>query len=308
MASPTKITRPVIRVGGYAPPESVHSGALDHFADYVDRESNGEVDVAIRYNVLDGGGKATDLFDLLESGELTWMYYSSSYLGSKVPALNALEIPFLFGSLSDAHAALDGPFGGELADHVRKLAGYDVLGFWDNGFRHLTNRVRPIEHPRDAAGMRIRLQPNHIHEALARAWGMEPVAAELSAGIAMIKAGEVDAQENPLGNTFAYGVSHEHITLSAHLYGARGLFANSHEMAGLAPDVRSLVETGAREAINFQRSAAVEYERELRARFESEGRAVFEPDEAARAAFSDAANDVIERARAEIDPQLLELL
>ena len=302
------LSETMIRVGGYAPRDSVHSRAIDHFADFVDSETNGEIQVELLYNVMDGGGKTTDLFDKVRSGDLTWCYYSSSYLGETVPALNALEIPFLFDSLDDAHAALDGEFGATLGREVLDQAGFEVLGFWDNGFRHLTNAERPLDRPDDCAGLSIRLQPNHIHEALTRAWGMRPVTAELSAGIAMITAGEVDAQENPLGNTFAYGVPHQFITLSAHLYGARGLFANPKEMAALGPELADIVRGGARSAIGFQRGAALDYERELQQRFEAEGRHVFTPTDLQRDAFRHAAQDVIDTARSEVDPHLLQLL
>lgn len=296
-----------IRVGGYAPRDSVHSRAVDRFAEDIQTLSNGEVDVEITYNVMDLGKPATALFDMLESGELTWCYYSSSYLGSRVPELNALEVPFLFDSVADAHTALDGEFGSALARAVGDRAGYEVLGFWDNGLRHLTNSVRDIRTPKDCEGLRIRLQPNKIHEALMASWGMSPTSAELSAGIAMIKRGDVDAQENPLANTVAYGVDHRHITLSAHLYGARGLFANPTEMDALG-ELGDLVRTSARTAIEFQREAASAYELELRSRLEAEGRTIIDLTEAERDEFRRAADEVIADSLSTIDPSLRALL
>lgn len=296
-----------IRVGGYAPQDSVHSRAVDTFAEEIRRTSNGEVDVEITYNVMESGKPATALFDMVDSGELTWCYYSSSYLGARVPELNALEIPFLFDSVSDAHGALDGAFGAALSDFVRQRAGYEVLGFWDNGLRHLTNTARDIRSPEDCQGLRIRLQPNAIHEALMASWGMSPIGAELSAGIAMIKAGEVDAQENPLANTVAYGVDHRHITMSGHLYGARGLFANPDELLDLG-ETADLVRDAARVAIEYQREAAAAYELELREMLEAEGRTFIDLTTDERKSFVDAAQDVIDDARDAIDPDLRNLL
>ncbi len=244
---------------------------------------------------------------MLDAGELTWCYYSSSYLGAKVPQLNALEIPFLFDSVVDAHDSLDGEFGAALANAVRQHAGYEMLGFWDNGLRHLTNSVRDIRSPDDCRGLRIRLQPNAIHEALTASWGMEPVPAELSAGIAMIKDGEVDAQENPLANSVAYGVDHRHITLSAHLYGARGLFANAEGLAKLG-DAGDIVRESARSAIAYQREAAAAYELELRTMLEDEGRTVLDLSNEERLGFAEAASEVIDNARAAIDTDLRRLI
>ncbi len=304
--SPKPVPNP-IRVGGYAPAGSVHSRALEHFAEVVQAESEGEIEVEVLHNILDLGRPSTDLFELVRSGELTWCYHSTSYLGPTVPALDALEIPFLFEGLDQAHQALDGALGQRLAEAVAVDAGLEVLGFWDNGFRHLTNQVRPIRRPEDCAGLRIRLQPNPIHEALTRAWGMEPVLMELSQGIEAIKQGEVDAQENPLANTVAYGVEHRHVTLSAHLYGARGLFADPGVLAGLG-EAGQLITRAARAAIAFQRNAAADYETELQARLSAEGREIIESSPTERATFARAAEPVTAQARAALPTDVAKLL
>ena len=302
------MSQAVVRVGGYAPPESTHSQAIEHFAARIHELFGNTVEVDLLHNVLDLGHPASDLLDMVSSGELTWCYFSTAYLGDRVSELNAIEIPFLFDDLAAAHAALDGPLGDALSAATLEKAGYEVLGYWDNGFRHLTNAVRDVRTPEDAAGMRIRLQPNAIHESMVEAWGMTPVPAELSVGIEMIRRGEVDAQENPLANSAAYGVDHRYVTLSGHLYGARGLYANPDVMASYPEDIRHEIRVVAREAIEFQRRAAAAYEDELAARFRAEGRTVRELSADERSAFRDAAGDLIARLRAETPERIRELL
>ena len=293
-----------LRVGGYAPKASVHSTALDHFAEFMDQGSDGDVVVDVLYNIMDLGRPAPDLFDLVESGDLTWCYMSTSYLGSTVPEINALEIPYLFDSLGDAHDALDGALGDIIGRAVTRNRGFEVLGYWDNGFRHLTNSVRPITSPADCAGLSIRLQPNHLHEELTRAWGMDPIGAELSAGIELITSGTVDAQENPLANTVAYGVTHRHITMSAHLYGARGVFANPNMLSNLDQAVLNLLHEGVQSAISFQRREAALYEQTLRIELEREGRQFVDLPPGASQAFADAATHVIAAAHSELPAEV----
>jgi TRAP-type C4-dicarboxylate transport system substrate-binding protein len=285
-------SKPTLRVGGYAPVGSTHSRALDHFRECMAGEVGDAVEVEVLHNVMDLGRPATALFDMVRSGELTWCYYSTSYLGGEVPALDALEVPYLFTSVEDAHSALDGDLGALLASEIHAVLGYEVLGFWDNGFRHLTNRVRPIRSPDDAAGLSIRVQPNAIHEALARAWGMTPIAVELSEAIRLISEGRVDAQENPLANTVAYGVDHHHVTLTGHLYGARGLYASAETMRAFPSDIADACRRCARRSIEFQRAAAAEYEKELLAAMIAEGRQVVVLTEDERAEFEATANEV----------------
>lgn len=298
-----------LRVGGYAPQDATHSSALETFADVVRRESGGRIAVDVMCNVMDEGRPATDLLDMTERGELALCYFSTSYLGSRVPALNVLETPFLFDDLDEAHAALDGALGGALAAEVEAATGFRVLGYWDNGFRHMTNRVHPIRTPEDCRGLRVRLQPNALHEAMIEAWGGIPVGVELSEGVAMIADGRVDAQENPLANTVAYGVDrvHRFATMTAHLYGARGVFAHPGTLAALGEDDRALFESAARRAIDHQRSIAAEREVALRTRLETGGMEFVDLSESERDAFRQAAGEVIERARRDVGDELFEM-
>jgi len=274
-----------IRIAGYAPEGSTHTAALRQIADSFTSRTGWSVEVIP--NIMDLGLANTDLFDLTESGELTMCYFSSSYLCDRVPDLSEIDQPFRFRDLDDAHQALDGDLGRRLAEAVRSSTGFEVLGFWDNGFRHFTNRLRPVRTPDDVRGMRVRLQPNEEHIALIAAWGGIPVPCELSAGIRMIENGEVDAQENPLANTVAYGVErhHPHVTMTGHLYGARGVFANAAILAAMPSDVGAALRDAVASAIASQRSAAADRELQLRRDLEARGLQFVDPTPSERLAF-----------------------
>ncbi len=296
-------------VGGYGPQDSAHGDGLAAFRRVVETETNGGVEVEITWNIMDEGRPNTDLFELVEAGDMFCCYFSSSYLGKRVNELNVLETPYLFDGLETAHRALDGKLGAALQRAVRAKTGFEVLGFWDNGFRHLTNRHRPVHTPEDCRGMKVRLQPNAIHEELIRSWGAIPVAVELSEAIRLIIGLEVDAQENPLANTVAYGVDrvHPHVTMSGHLYGARGLFAHRPTLESFPPDLHGIVERAARSAIEVQRRAAAEGENDLRNRLEREGVAFVDLDDEERSAFVEASAPAIARAHQSVPEELFEL-
>jgi TRAP-type C4-dicarboxylate transport system substrate-binding protein len=258
---------------------------------------------------MDDGRPNTDLFELVETGQMFFCYFSSSYLGSRVPELDVLETPFLFPDLPAAHGALDGALGEALAEAVRRQTGFDVLGFWDNGFRHMTNRLRPIHRPEDCSGMTVRMQPNLIHEELIRSWGGVPVAVELSAGIQLISRLEVDAQENPLANTVAYGVDqvHNHFTMTGHLYGARGLFCHRPTMESFDDDLRVLVAESASRAVQAQREAAGQLEETLRARLEQDGALFVDLTAEERDEFVAASRPAVELAHSRLPEDLVGL-
>ncbi len=297
-------------IGGYGPPDSAHGQGLAAFADHVSTASQGEVVVEITWNIMEEGRPNTDLFDLVEAGRMFFCYFSTSYLGERVGELNVLETPFLFPDLDTAHRSLDGALGLRLRTAVREQTPMLALGFWDNGFRQMTNRLRPILAPHDLGGMTVRLQPNPIHEELIRSWGGIPVSVELSEAIRLILAGSVDAQENPLANTIAYGVDklHPYVTMTGHLYGARGLFASRRLYESLPADIRQIVDEGIRSAISVQREAAEALEKTYRQRMEAGGIEFIDLTPEQKQAFVEASAPAIEMARSSVKDDLFELV
>lgn len=296
-------------VGGYAPASSSHGAGLDRFRRAMTKGSGGRVEVPLEFNILDRNRPASDLLDLVETGEMFMCYFSTSYLGARVPALNVIELPYLFSDLDAAHGALDGTLGQRLAVEVEAATGFVMLGLWDNGFRHLSNRWGPLRSPTDCASLTIRLQPNPYHEAMVKGWGAIPVPVELSEGIRLITRDEVDAQENPLANLVAYGVEkfHRYVTMTGHLYGARGLFANARRFRSLDPDWQQLVRESAREAVSHQRQLAQAAEARLRSRLEADGVGFVDLTASERKAFVDASQPAWDLARAELPAPLLAL-
>lgn len=299
-----------IRFGGYSPADSTHSRAVVYFRDALAKRVGKAVQVDHYWNVMDFGYQADELLSMVECGLLTMCYFSTSYLAHRVPELEVIDLPFIFESESHAHAALDGALGTFLTEKIESRIDYRVLGYWDNGFRHLTNRLRPIHLPADLRGMRIRLQPNDVHAETFRLFGAIPVPTDLKPGIAMIESGAVDAQENPLANTVAYGVNkhHQHVTMSGHFYGARGVYVHKSSFDAWPEPVQQAVREAAREAIVFQRQLAAETELQIRARLEAEGVAFVDLTAPERAAFVKAVQPVLQDARRKLGNTVLAMV
>ena len=303
-----KLGEPIrIRFGGYSPADSTHSRAAVRFKEALARRVGNAVQVDHYWNVMDFGYRADDLLSMVECGLLTLCYFSTSYLADRVPELEAIDLPFIFESEAHAHAALDGALGAFLTAKTESRLNYRVLGYWDNGFRHLTNRLRPVRAPVDLQGMRIRLQPNDIHVKTFGLLGAVPVPTDLKPGIAMIERGEVDAQENPLANTVTYGVHqyHKYVTMSGHFYGARGVYVHKTSFDAWPETVQTAVREAAREAIEVQRKLATEKEKELRARLEKEGLSFVDLSAQERSAFVAAVQPVLKDARKELGDDIL---
>ncbi len=299
----------VIRFAGYSPPTTSHSRAVEHFRDALAERVGDAVRVDIYWNVLDFGYRADDLLSMVECGLLTMCYFSSSYLAARVPELEVVDLPFMFEDERAAHGAMDGALGAFLTERTEAVTDFRVLGYWDNGFRHLSNRLRPVRTPADCAGLRIRLQPNAVHTQTFELLGAEPVTVDLKVGIAMIEAGEVDAQENPLANTVTYGVDkhHNHITMSGHFFGARGIFAHKASVDSWPEKIQSAVRESIQEAIAFQRSEAAATERKLRTQLEADGHQFVDLTAEERAAFVEAVAPVMADARTRLGDEVFAL-
>src|SRR5688572_11891750 len=202
---PTRIV-----MGGYGPPSTGFSLALKMIGDRLEARFGDDVEVKYVYNILDLGYRGEDILWLVEQGVLTLGYQSSSYLTERVPDLGVADLPFLFSDARTARAAMDGAFGQALTAEIEAAMNYRVLGYFENGFRHISNRIRPIRTPADLKGMTIRVLPSQVQARTFELLGAEPKIMDLSEAIEAVKAGTLDAQENPFANTVTYGVHKFH--------------------------------------------------------------------------------------------------
>lgn len=299
-----------VRLAGYAPADSSHGRALDRIAAGLREGLGDHVEVEIAYNILDEGRPIQALVSDVEAGVSTLCFFSCSYLVERVPALGILDLPYLFSSLAEAHEALDGPLGEVLSEHTRAATSLVPLGYWDNGFRHLSNVHRDVRSPEDCRGLRVRLQPNWAHEALFAALGAEPVCNDLRDGIAALHAGELDAQENPFANFVAYGIDqlHPHVTLTGHVYGARGVYASAAALRDWSDDEVEVLRSAARAAILQQRADAEAGERRLQDELAERGTRIVELTDDEHAAFRAVAEPILAQARETFDAELWALL
>ena len=250
------MTAPIqIRMGGYGPPTTAFSKSLKFVGDRLESEFGDGVDVKYVWNIMDLGYRGEDILFLVESGILTLGYQSSSYLTDRVPELGFVDLPFMFENNAQARTAIDGPLGELLAMKIEDRTDFRILGFFENGFRHLSNRLRPVRSPADLAGMTIRVMPSDVHARTFEMLGATPMKMDLSEAIAGIVDGSLDAQENPLANTVTYGVHkfHRHHTLTGHFYVSRPIFAHRQSVDGWPEALRNAVYRATREAIAYQR-------------------------------------------------------
>ena len=300
-----------IRMGGYGPPTTTCSRGLKIMGDRLAQEFGKAVDVKYIWNVMDLGYKGGDLLWMAEHGILTLSYQSTSYLADRVPELDMADLPFLFDGLKDARAAMDGKFGAWMTRKIEeRIPGYRVLGYFENGYRHVSNQLRPVRALADLKGMRVRLMPGKIHARSFELLGTVPFSLDLKPGLEAVVSGAVDAQENPLANTVDYGAHkvHRYHTLTNHCYLSRGIYMNRAEFERWPKELQQGIQLAAREAIVAQRDLAVEEEEVARKAIEAAGGEVVELTPAERAAFSRAVKPLHDEARKRFGDEVFALV
>ena len=300
-----------IRMGGYGPPTTTCSRGLKIMGDRLAAEFGKAVDVKIIWNVMDLGYKGGDLLWMAEHGILTLSYQSTSYLADRVPELEFADLPFLFDGLKDARAAMDGRFGAWMTRKIEeRIPGYRLLGYFENGYRHVSNQLRPVRALADLKGMRVRLMPGKTHARSFELLGAVPFSLDLKPGLEAVVNGTVDAQENPLANTVDYGAHkvHRYHTLTNHCYLSRGIYMNRTEFERWPKELQQGIQRAARAAIVAQRDLAVEEEEVARKAIVSAGGEVVELTPAERAAFARAVKPLHDEARKRFGDEVFALL
>jgi tripartite ATP-independent transporter DctP family solute receptor len=288
-----------IRMAGYGPATTCFSRALKFVGDRLVAEFGSEVDVKYVWNIMEFGYRAEDILWLVESGVLTLGYQSSSYLTDRIPELGMVDLPFLFRDKETARAAMDGKLGKFLAEKVEERTNFRVIGWFENGFRHISNRVRAVRTPADLKGMRIRVLPSDVQAKTFELFGAEPFKCDLTEALAAIAAGTVDAQENPLANTVTYGAHkfHRFITLTSHFYVSRPIFVYRTAFDAWPKKLQQAMRKAVKEAVAMQRNDTVEEERAARKAIEDQGCEIAELTLGEHAAFAAAVMPLLDEAQ-----------
>ena len=302
--------RPIrIVMGGYGPSSTGFSLGLKRIGDRLTARFGDEIEIKYVYNVLDLGYREDDLNWMVEDGVLTLAYQSSGYFSTQVPDLGVNDLPFLFPDIQAARAAMDGRFGQVLAARLEARMNCRVLGYFEAGFSRLSNALRPVRGPADMKGMRVRVRPSKVHARIFELLGAEPRPMDLSEFVEALKAGAVDAQENPFPNTVTYSVHkfHRFHTVTNQHYQSRQVFVNKPSFDAWPPQLQEEMRTAVKDAIVFQRELHLKESDEAMAAIRNEGGEILELTAQEREAFVRAVMPIYGEARREYGRDLLGL-
>ncbi|WP_181705596.1 TRAP transporter substrate-binding protein [Chthonobacter rhizosphaerae] len=216
------------RLGTVSATNSAIGIASDSFAKALAEKSGGTLQVEVFH--ASAIGKAVDLVAGVKDSSIDMFSLAVDVLTDVPNTTKGLVTPFLFPSRDAARAA----FAGKLGEFgLRSLSGTGIvgIGMYENGLRHVTARM-PVRTPADLAGLKIRVPESPVSVATFKALGANPIPIPFAELVPKMKAGEVDAQENPITNIIAAKLEgmQTHVSLTGHTY-SPGMFGLSEDVA-----------------------------------------------------------------------------
>ena len=225
------------------------------FADLVAEKSGKKITVKL----FPGGTLGGDLqtVSALQGGTVEITVLNAGILTAQVKEFAAYDFPFLFNNAQEADAVTDGPFGQKLLARLdeKNLHG---LGYWDLGFRNLTNSKRAIAKADDIAGLKIRVIQSPIYIDLFNTLGANATPMPFPELYSALDQKAVDGQENP--NTVIasskFAEVQKHITQTRHIYNPQALIVSKKFWDQLSAAEKKVVTDAAQEATTFQRQTS----------------------------------------------------
>jgi tripartite ATP-independent transporter DctP family solute receptor len=237
----------------------------EYFVKPIEEGSRGRIKVELYPNAQLGGDR--EISEGVQMGTIQMAIPASAPLAGFDKRVQVLELPYLFTTKKAAFEAADGLLGEKLNSYLAAKGMY-ILGFQENGFRHVTNNRGPVKTPADLKGIKIRTMENPIHLAFFKAIGANPTPMSWGELYTALQQGTVDAQENPYA-MIVDGKFYEvqkYVSETGHVFSFEVLIANKKFMDSLPSDLNELVVKAARDATLKQR----EYMDEEEAAFKEE--------------------------------------
>ncbi|MEX2199667.1 MAG: DctP family TRAP transporter solute-binding subunit [Burkholderiales bacterium] len=237
-----------------------HVAALA-FKDHVEKATGG----SIKVEIYPAGqfGKDQPTMEGLKLGTLELAVAHDGAIATVHKPIGVLGIPFLYDSHEHAWRVYDSPWLKEFSGDMIKKTGIRMLGLADNGVRHFTNSLRPINSPADMKGMKIRIQPSPVFKALVESLGASASAIPWAELPTALQQKVVDGQENGVTNILAASLyqHQKYVTLDGHVWSIHAYMVNERFYQGLSAKEKKAVEDGVKKAVALHRKMTSDQDR-----------------------------------------------
>lgn len=278
-----------LRLGHVAEPGSLIAQSAEKFAEIANEKLGDAYEVEVYGSSQLGNDQ--EMLQKLKLGQIA-MSIPSSIMSSVAPEFGVFEMPYIIQS-RDHIKAVEEQMGEDVFNAAANEEGYEILAFWENGFRHITNNVRPINTPEDLDGVKLRTPRGEWRVKMFQTYGANPTPMAFSDVFTALQTGVIDGQENPYAQ-IASAKFHEvqdYLSITGHVYTPAYLVASERHFSQLPEDVQAKLREAAKEAQDYVYELAAQLETDLLEEIKAAG---VEVNEADKQAFVEASAPIYE--------------
>ena len=250
-----------LKIAGYQGDGSVHTQSVKFFIDKV----SDYFDISFEQDITDKGQKAASLIEMSMNNEIQMSYLWSSYYEKYIPEIKLLDLPFYFKNKNEVKNLINKSLQPYVSIELIKKNNLKLLGFWDNGSRHISTNKNIIRSQESCKNLKIRTTPSPLHIDVFNELGFISTPLDVRDFKIALKNNDIDAQENPLTNYWNFGVQHKqkYLTLSSHLFGFCFFVINGPFFDELSIDEKKLITQTSEKTKVYQHELAEEDDKKL---------------------------------------------
>ncbi len=282
--SPAHADKLILKYGHVGKPGSLFQMSVDEFA----RRANARLGDKAEVQVFGSSqlGKDKELLQKLKLGQITFSL-PSSVMSSVADEFGVFEMPYIIKD-REHMKRVQAAISESVLQPAVKRAGYRILAYWENGFRNITNNLRPIYKPADLAGIKLRTPKGAWRVKMFKLYGANPTPMAFSDVFTALKTGVIDGQENPYAQIWSakFQEVQKYLSVTGHVYTPAYVLVSDKHFSKLPADVQQILIDTARDTQSYVYDTAAKLETDLLQKLKDGGIAVNQADKAAFIAAS----------------------
>ncbi len=240
-----------LRFGSPMPTSTSYHHAMEIFAEEMGKLSGGKLKIELYPNAQLGGLK--DMLTSVQLGTQSMLITVPAWYSSFVKQMDVFTLPFLVGSPEKLRSALEGSFGNKIEGHARD-AGFQIVGYWLTGPRHMLNNVRPIKTVADMAGLKMRIISSQVYMAAFRSLGANPAALDYAEVYLALQQKTVDGMDLGLPDVISgkFPEVVKYATLTSHVIDFFAASMNKALYDGMSAEEKGMIKQAMKTATDWQ--------------------------------------------------------
>lgn len=291
-----------VKIGVSHGPTHSFTQALERFGRSFETQSNGRFRVKVYNSAQLGSEKEMQEMLTIGSAEMT----VTGLLNTYEPMFAVFEMPYLYRDREHVLAVNTSDMMQDIAQSLIPK-GLRLIGFVENGFRNVTNSIRPIHSPDDIKGMMIRTPENPAQIATFKTLGAIPTPLAYSELYTALLQGVVDGQENPLQQIWLGRLyeAQKHVAVTQHIYNSAYVLISERFWQSLNQEDQNLLEECVLDAGKWQLEYMKNLDADLEKKLKEKGVQFTYPDQQA---FRTACEPAYAELAEQLGPEVFEIV